>query len=52
MVQLRLYSTIETVSCCQLPRMAGMDMDWNLKRLGQPFQVLLWNSQNREHQKY
>ena len=49
---LRLYSTIETVSCRLLPQMARMDMDWRLKRLGQPFQVLLWNLQNREQQKY
>ena len=37
---LRVHSTIETVSCFRLLRMARMDGDWKLKRLGQPFQVL------------
>ena len=32
---------IETVSCRLLLRMTRMDMDWNLKRLGQRFQVLM-----------
>ena len=34
----RLNLGIDTVSCCLLPR---MDMDWNLKILGQLFQVLM-----------
>ena len=36
----RLYLGIETISCRLLQRMARMDMDWNLKKLGQLFQVL------------
>jgi len=42
MVQLcyfRLYLGTETVSCRLLQRMARMDMDWNLEKLGQLFQV-------------
>ena len=35
---LRLYLGIKTVSCCQLLRMARMDRDRNLKKLGQPFE--------------
>ena len=33
-----MYLGIETVSCRLLQRMAGKDMDWNLEKLGQPFQ--------------
>ena len=36
----RLYFVNETVSCCLLQRMARMNMDWNLKKLAQLFQVL------------
>ena len=36
----RLYLGIETISCRLLQRMARMDVDWNLKKLGQLFQVL------------
>ena len=36
----RLYLGIETISCHLLLRMARMDVDWNLKKLGQLFQVL------------
>ena len=30
---LRLYLVIETVSCRLVQQMAGMEMDWNLKKL-------------------
>ena len=36
----RLYFVNETVSCCLLQRMARMNMNWNLKKLAQLFQVL------------
>ena len=32
---------IETISCRLLPRMARMEMDWNLKKLALLFQVLM-----------
>ena len=35
----RLYLGTETISCCLCQRMARMDMDCNLKKLGQGFQV-------------
>ena len=38
---LRLYLGIETDSYRLLKRMARMDMDWNMKKLGQLFQVLM-----------
>ena len=38
---LRLYVGIETISRCLLIWMARMDMDSNLKKLGQLFQVLM-----------
>ena len=38
---LRLYLGIETVSRRLLRRMARMDMDWNMKKLGQLFQVFM-----------
>ena len=34
---LRLYLGTETIFCRLLQRMSGMDMDWNLKKLGQRF---------------
>ena len=34
---LRPYLAIETVFCRLLQRMERMDMDWNLKKLTQPF---------------
>ena len=37
---LRLYLGTETISCRLCQRMARMDMDCNLKKLGQGFQVL------------
>ena len=37
---------IETVSCLLWQRMARMNMDKNLKKLGQPFQVLMLCLQN------
>ena len=36
----RLYLGTETISCCLCQRMARMDMDCDLKKLGQGFQVL------------
>ena len=36
---LRPYLGIETASCRMLAQTARMDMDWNLKKLGQLFQV-------------
>ena len=36
----RLYLGTETISCCLCQRMARMDMDCKLKKLGQGFQVL------------
>ena len=41
MVWLRLSYGIETVSGRLLLRMAAMEMDWNLKKLRQYFQVLM-----------
>ena len=38
---LRLYLDFETVSCRLLQQVAKMDMDWNLEKLGQLFQVLI-----------
>jgi len=38
---LKQYLGIETVSCRQLQRMARMDIDSNLKKYGQLFQVLM-----------
>ena len=38
---LRPYLDIESVSCCMLLQMARVDMDWNAKQSGQPFQVLM-----------
>ena len=38
---LRLYLGIVTVSCHLLQRMARMEMDWDLKQLGQLFLVLM-----------
>ena len=44
---LRLYLIgIQTVFCLLLPRMARMDMDWKLKKLGQLFQVFMLCLQN------
>ena len=40
---LKQYLGIETVSCRQLQRMARMDIDQNLKKFGQLFQVLISN---------
>ena len=37
----RIYIGMETVSCHLLLRMARMDMDETLKKLGQLFQVLM-----------
>ena len=37
----RLYLAFETVSCRLLQQVAKMDMDWNLEKLGQLFQVLI-----------
>ena len=37
-VILRRYLGIKTVPCGQLLRIARMDRDWNLKKLGQPFE--------------
>ena len=37
---LKAYAT-ETVSCRLLLPMAGSEMDWNWKKLGQFFQVLM-----------
>ena len=34
-----LYLGTETIFCHLLQRMAKMDMDWKLKKLGQRFQV-------------
>ena len=36
-----LYIGIETIFCCLLQQIARKDMDWNLKKLGQTFQVLM-----------
>ena len=36
-----IYLGIKTVSCHLLQWMATMDIDWNVEKLGQPFQVLL-----------
>lgn len=36
----RLYCSPETVVCLPLSRMARMQMDYNLKRLANVFQVL------------
>ena len=45
MIQFQIqFKTIlgnETVSCCQLQSMPKMDMDWNLTKLEQLFQVLM-----------
>ena len=38
---LRQYLSIETFFCPLLQRMVRMDMDRNLKKLGQHFQVLM-----------
>ena len=38
---LRPYLGIESVSCCLLLGMARVDIDWNTKQSGQPFQVLM-----------
>ena len=35
------YLGIKTVSCRLLQRMETMDMDWNVKKLGQLFHVLM-----------
>ena len=43
---LRLYLGIVTVSCHLLQRMARMEMDWDLKQLGQLFRVLMPFLQN------
>ena len=43
---LRLYLGIVTVSCHLLQRMARMEMDWDLKQLGQLFLVLMPFLQN------
>ena len=42
----RLYLGIVTVSCHLLQRMARMEMDWDLKQLGQLFRVLMPFLQN------
>ena len=39
MVQFCLH--IETVFCCLLQQMTRIDIDWNLKNLGQFLQVLM-----------
>ena len=39
--RLRLYLGIENVSCLLLLWIARMDMDWNVKKLGQLFKVLM-----------
>ena len=46
---LRLYLGTETISCRLCQRIERMDMDWNLNKLGQLFQVLMLYLQN--HQK-
>ena len=43
---LRLYLGTVTVSCHLLQRMARMEMDWDLKQLGQLFRVLMPFLQN------
>ena len=45
----RLYLGTETISCRLYQRMARMDMDLNLKKLGHFFQGLMLYLQN--HQK-
>ena len=37
----RLYLDFETVSCRLLQQVVKMDMDWNLEKLDQLFQVLI-----------
>ena len=45
----RLYLGIETVSCCLLQKMARMDMDCDLKKLGQSFFKLLCYACKNNH---
>ena len=40
-VYLKLYLRIQAVSCHLLEQMVRMDMAWNLKKIGQHFQVLM-----------
>ena len=42
----------ETVSCCLLQWMAGMDVDQHLKNLGQLFKVLLLSLQKSRKKHY
>ena len=49
---LRLYLGIETVSRRLLRRMARMDMDWNMKKLGQLFQVFMLSLQKKHHKMF
>ena len=42
----------ETVSCCLLQRMARMDVDQHLKKLGQLFEVLLLSLQKLPKKRY
>ena len=48
---LRLYLSIGTVSFRLFQRMVRMDMDWDLKKLGQLYQVVLhyaWKNNNNK----